>query len=62
MWADCKKYDGEKKQQGGCAEGEIKTVQAPLRQAQRPKGMLRQRIRGGDLFSPGDRCHSRNCP
>jgi len=34
----CKKCDRKKQQQGGCAEAGIKTVQVPLRQAQRPLG------------------------
>ena len=40
---DCKKCDREKPTKGGCAEAGIKTVQAPLRQAQRPLGKLRWR-------------------
>ena len=36
LWVDSKKCDRKKQQQGGCAEAGIKTVQAPLRQAQRP--------------------------
>ena len=36
LWVDSKKCDRKKQQQGGCAEAGIKTVQAPLQQAQRP--------------------------
>ena len=43
LWVDSKKCDRKKQQQGGCAEAGIKTVQAPLRQAQRPLGKLRWR-------------------
>ena len=43
FFALCKKCDRKKQQQGGCAEAGIKTVQAPLRQAQRPLGKLRWR-------------------
>ena len=38
FFALSKKCDRKKQQQGGCAEAGIKTVQAPLRQAQRPLG------------------------
>jgi len=40
LCVDCKKCDRKKQQQGGCAEAGIKTVQAPLRQAQRLFGLL----------------------
>ena len=55
LWVDSKKCDRKKQQQGGCAEAGIKTVQAPLRQAQRPSGILSRRKRGGDLFPAGEK-------
>ena len=53
FFALCKKCDRKKQQQGGCAEAGIKTVQAPLRQAQRPLGKLRWRLGAGIYFRLG---------
>ena len=59
---DCKKCDREKPTKGGCAEAGIKTVQAPLRQAQRPAStgsatvrLADMEIRGGALFPAGEK-------